>query len=569
MMFSGDGYLGYEVLEGFKQRIVRETDISEKYTDRFEIRIRTREAVSRMTVWSIETSSQINLLEVYRGQPRFIFNLGAGGKAQIELAVDVADGQWHELLVERRGNTASLTVDQTHTAMQSTVELHYLFLLPEDAVYHIGGKPRAHEDSKAAVNGFIGCLQDPRLDEIEMPGLKEKSSNFHLSEVSGSVLSGCISSDVCSSNPCSLTETCVDDWEEYRCVSVNCSTSPCQHGGTCQSAGLCLCSVGYTGEACQTDIDECDSNPCLPGEDCTDLVGAYHCNPFSSLLVEDDDRLDIALIVVVLVLLAILVIMLVILRVWFSSRRSKIRMVRKNTSDMPNPYGTVEGPTTRYLRDPETRQELAAADCEGAGEEDVNRSDVEQNGYSGKRWSSSTQNSAFKPRPSADTVPRINIEPHYAPSPLVIANYAVTETSDEVLSPPRGGTKSRHPTGMIQTVMEEPTEEATMTSFHSTVSKSGGIPPNDVTREVEGFMTQKLEELVASENMGVDNDELCCFKEEGDLSETGSFSSLSGISDSGEESEAAFWNRVSTFGPQFKKLAELLAENSDLRDTST
>ena len=474
--------------------------------------------------------------------------------------------------MERWGNTASLTLDQTQTAVQSTVESHYLFLLPADGVYHVGGKPPSN--SEADAYGFNGCLQDPRLDGIEMPGLGETSSSFILSPPSDSVLSGCNPSDVCGSNPCFLTQTCVDKWEAYSCVSVDCNFSPCHHGGTCQSAGICLCPVGYTGEACQTDINECESSPCLPGEECTDMVGEYHCIPFSSLLVEDGQRLDIALLVVVLVVMVILVIVLVILRVWFSSRRTKIRMVRKNSGDIPNPYGTVEAATSRYLRDPETRQELAVADCEGAGEEDVNGSVVDQNSYSGKRWSSSTQNSTFKPRPSADTVQRINIEPRYAPSPLVFANYAVTEDPSGIVSATSSsGIKSRQPTGRIQTVMEaveEPVEEQPMATSKAMLSRPGGMPSSDdVNREVEGFMTQKLEELVANENTGADNDELCCFVEEGDLSEAGSLSSLSGISDSDGESETAFWDRVHTFGPQFKKLAELLAEESKLGHTSS
>ena len=64
MMFNGDGYLAYQVLEGFRQRIGRDTGDSEKYTDRFEIQLRTREAERRMTVWSIETPTQFSLLEV-------------------------------------------------------------------------------------------------------------------------------------------------------------------------------------------------------------------------------------------------------------------------------------------------------------------------------------------------------------------------------------------------------------------------------------------------------------------------------------------------------------------------
>ena len=56
-----------------------------------------------------------------------------------------------------------------------------------------------------------------------------------------------------------------------------CESHPgtCQHGATCTNvppAGyFCNCAPGWTGTNCETDIDECASNPCQNGE-CTDLV---------------------------------------------------------------------------------------------------------------------------------------------------------------------------------------------------------------------------------------------------------------------------------------------------------
>ncbi|CAH1795056.1 unnamed protein product [Owenia fusiformis] len=39
----------------------------------------------------------------------------------------------------------------------------------------------------------------------------------------------------------------------------------------------CTCLAGYTGVHCQTEINECESDPCQHGGDCTDLVNAYNC----------------------------------------------------------------------------------------------------------------------------------------------------------------------------------------------------------------------------------------------------------------------------------------------------
>nr|XP_046231049.1 versican b [Scatophagus argus] len=59
-----------------------------------------------------------------------------------------------------------------------------------------------------------------------------------------------------------------------------CSTSLCQNGGSCYNKGaqnVCLCAPGYTGQHCETDVDECQSNPCLNGATCLDGVNSFTC----------------------------------------------------------------------------------------------------------------------------------------------------------------------------------------------------------------------------------------------------------------------------------------------------
>ena len=40
----------------------------------------------------------------------------------------------------------------------------------------------------------------------------------------------------------------------------------------------CYCEDGYTGDHCQTDWDECWSDPCLNGATCIDQVADYNCS---------------------------------------------------------------------------------------------------------------------------------------------------------------------------------------------------------------------------------------------------------------------------------------------------
>jgi Notch-like protein len=56
-----------------------------------------------------------------------------------------------------------------------------------------------------------------------------------------------------------------------------CGSNPCQHGGTCVdgvNSLLCICVAGYSGPHCEVDgFDECASAPCLNGATCDAPVG--------------------------------------------------------------------------------------------------------------------------------------------------------------------------------------------------------------------------------------------------------------------------------------------------------
>jgi hypothetical protein len=120
--------------------------------------------------------------------------------------------------------------------------------------------------------------------------------------------------DECSSQPCANGATCVDAINYFTCSCVagfsgsnwyvlcrlsvalksqtavcslcsqteinECQSQPCLNGGTCVdqiNRFDCQCVAGYTGAQCQTDVNECSSQPCRNGATCVDLVNAYAC----------------------------------------------------------------------------------------------------------------------------------------------------------------------------------------------------------------------------------------------------------------------------------------------------
>jgi hypothetical protein len=69
------------------------------------------------------------------------------------------------------------------------------------------------------------------------------------------------------------------------CYATDCKAdpSPCGSTSRCvQEAGVvgvsCTCMYGWEGDACDEDVNECDSAPCNTGSTCTHGVDAFHCN---------------------------------------------------------------------------------------------------------------------------------------------------------------------------------------------------------------------------------------------------------------------------------------------------
>ena len=54
--------------------------------------------------------------------------------------------------------------------------------------------------------------------------------------------------------------------------------SSCSQNATNTSDFTCICPPGSSGRFCSEDIDECTSNPCQNGGNCTNIFPGFSCN---------------------------------------------------------------------------------------------------------------------------------------------------------------------------------------------------------------------------------------------------------------------------------------------------
>ena len=73
----------------------------------------------------------------------------------------------------------------------------------------------------------------------------------------------------------SLTSPLATDTEPAAPTAI--CQPPCGNGGSCIRPGHCRCPVGWQGDTCQTDVDECSTGEASCPQRCVNTVGSYWC----------------------------------------------------------------------------------------------------------------------------------------------------------------------------------------------------------------------------------------------------------------------------------------------------
>lgn len=242
--FGGKSYARYRI----DKTLVRQT-----IEDKLSLSLRVRSVQPTGNLMYAAGKIDYNILEIVNGAVQYRFDLGSGEGQVRVTSFYVSDGQWHEIRLERNGNSASLTIDERHVAHGSAPGTSDILNLQSDELW-LGAEVRQHptiQGFEDVQRGFVGCMDDVRIGKVSIP--------LHMSgSPSGLVVLKRFANVEFSCEPTVVLT-----------LPGACGSQPCQNGGTCsesktEDAGYeCVCHSRFQGPNCEIDTDPCASTPCL------------------------------------------------------------------------------------------------------------------------------------------------------------------------------------------------------------------------------------------------------------------------------------------------------------------
>nr|XP_005024516.3 protein crumbs homolog 2 isoform X4 [Anas platyrhynchos] len=198
----------------------------------------------------------------------------------------VTDGAWHTISVsmEEPSALSSRWVIHLDGAVNVTLQgsAGNLDFLKNNAPIVLG-------------ENFTGCLGQVKIGGIYLPFTAHLSypqpEQFQQSS-RRTVQLGCTGADVCASSPCLNAGTCQDLFNSFSCACSagwggllcesnidDCQPNPCVHGNCVDAVAdfQCDCFRGYIGKKCDINVDDCVRHQCQNGATCIDRVYGYSC----------------------------------------------------------------------------------------------------------------------------------------------------------------------------------------------------------------------------------------------------------------------------------------------------
>ncbi|KNC25725.1 putative Fat-like cadherin-related tumor suppressor [Lucilia cuprina] len=327
--FSGKSYAHYKINKSVARSII-ESQFS------FSLNVRTVQQSGTLVYAS--GPIDYNIIEILNGALQYRFDLGSGEGLVVVSSVNISDGAWHTIKLERILNTAKVVVDSKHFSQGSAPGVNIILNLQTNDFF-VGAEVKPHHTIigyEDIHRGFIGCMTDLRIGNEMLPLYISGGSTVAALKRFTNVEFHCdpakvlINLGICSSQPCLNAGFCQDLGDKFKCVCPErfsgklcevdldpCASSPCLYGGHCEHFGpnnySCICPShlsgrrceygkfcspnpcknggiceegdgiphcmcrGFTGTMCENDVDECENHPCGSGATCINEAGSFRC----------------------------------------------------------------------------------------------------------------------------------------------------------------------------------------------------------------------------------------------------------------------------------------------------
>lgn len=327
--FTGKSYAHYKINKSVARSIV-ESQFS------FSLNVRTVQQSGTL----VYASGQIdyNVIEILNGALQYRFDLGSGEGLVVVSSVNISDGNWHSIKLDRVLNTAKVIVDNKHFSQGSAPGVNIILNLQNNDIF-IGAEVKPHHTIigyEDIHRGFIGCMTDLRIGKQVLPlyisggstvAALKRFTNVEFLCDPAKVL---MNLGICGSQPCLNSGFCQDFGDQFKCLCPErfsgklceidmdpCASAPCLYGGHCKHLGhnnyTCICPNhlsgkrceygkfcspnpcknggvceegdgvphcmcrGFTGSMCEIDVDECKNHPCGRGATCINEAGSFRC----------------------------------------------------------------------------------------------------------------------------------------------------------------------------------------------------------------------------------------------------------------------------------------------------
>ncbi|XP_030853956.1 protein crumbs homolog 1 isoform X2 [Strongylocentrotus purpuratus] len=197
---------------------------------------------------------------------RFFFGTQARSLGTVyEIVPDysVSDGVYHDVRITFASPEVTVAIDNFNVTEQITFQggLSDVVNDGSSGIVYLGGTDIANNDYFDVYTSYEGNLEDVRIGTFLLPFFNQSVYNatneeqFYAIDITD-VTIGDAGRDVCASSPCQNGGNCTDQWNAF----------------------ICICLPGFTGDYCETNIDECDPDPCQFSSTCFDLVNGYNCS---------------------------------------------------------------------------------------------------------------------------------------------------------------------------------------------------------------------------------------------------------------------------------------------------